>query len=770
MTEDKFQENLNKLISIQNWKLYDYQKDFLNNINNQEFKQFIILSETGTGKSISTFLPFFVHKLSKINKKLIYVAPLKALVNDIYKNLNSLIKNLDININLQKRTGDVSYKVKKNQLFKQPDIILTTPESLAVLFTKKESKEIFLNIDYLIIDELSEIINTKRGDQLILLLSKILNLNNKIKLISSSTHVKNNSYLENWISINGKTKIIRNNFEKKLEINLLYSKKLPNSGHSCDHVLEKIYQILKRNRTIIFVNTRAQAELLFISITKKYKDLKFAIHHGSLSKKIRLETEENMRNNQINAIISTSSLEMGIDWDTISQIINIGTPKGVNRLVQRVGRSNHKYYSVPKAFIVPTNKLEYFECQACINLIKKKKYDLIDEKIGSNDVLCQHLLILSCMYGFESKSLFKEIIKTYPYKNLKYSFFLEIVSFVFDGGYILNNYKKWTKLKKDNRNIYRVNDENNKRNIIMNIGTIVDTSNIRVTLGKKILGDVDQNFLNFIKKGDCFSFSGISVECINISADEIRVKKIKKKTLNVPVYWGGNLSLTKSLTNEILKIFEHNQFENYPSKLQIFLKNQEDKSTLPKQNLVLIESFPYKLGSYLVIYTFRGRQANQTITNLLTRTLSDNGYLPLNYILNDYSLGIFINSKIRDLEEIISIFFNTKFDNLNLMKTHLAKKTFKEISYISGLLPKSSIKKEKNYISSDNIFDTLIKYQPSHILLKITEEEVKKKFSQIGEIKSFFELKYKCVSLKSCSEFAWTLINEKPKLKIQSPI
>ena len=243
MSEDKFQENLNKLISIQKWKLYDYQKDFLNNINNQEFKQFLIFSETGTGKSITTFLPFFVHRLSKINKNLIYVAPLKALVNDIYKNLNSLIKNLNINVNLQKRTGDVSYKVKKDQLIKQPDIILTTPESLAVLFTKKESKEIFVHIDYVIIDELSEIINTKRGDQLILLLSKIVNLNNKIKEISSSTHVKNNSYLENWISINGKTKVIKNNFEKKLEINLLYSKKLPNSGHSCDHVLEEIYQI-----------------------------------------------------------------------------------------------------------------------------------------------------------------------------------------------------------------------------------------------------------------------------------------------------------------------------------------------------------------------------------------------------------------------------------------------------------------------------------------------------------------------------------------------
>ncbi len=163
-------------------------------------------------------------------------------------------------------------------------------------------------------------------------------------------------------------------------------------------------------------------------------------------------------------------------------------------------------------------------------------------------------------------------------------------------------------------------------------------------------------------------FSGISVECINISADEIRVKKVKKKTLNVPVYWGGSLSLTKDLTNEILKIFEYNQFENYPINLQNFLKNQEDKSTLPKQNLVLIESFPYKSGSYLVIHTFRGRQANQTISNLLTRTLIDNGYIPLNYILNDYSLGIFIDSKVRNLKEIISIFLILNLITLILWK------------------------------------------------------------------------------------------------------
>ena len=385
-----------------------------------------------------------------------------------------------------------------------------------------------------------------------------------------------------------------------------------------------------------------------------------------------------MRNSNINAIISTSSLEMGIDWDVINQIISIGTPKSINKLIQRIGRSNHKYYSIPKAFIVPTNKLEFFETQACLNLLLNKNYDLIEEKVGSKDVLCQYLQILACNYGFEKKKVFKEIINTYPYKDLKYSDFCEILSFVYDGGYILKNYSQWSKLVKDDSNNFFISNSLHKQNILMNIGTIVDSTNIKVVLGRKVLGEVDDNFANFIKKGDSFNFSGISLECLDITSEEIQVKKLKKKTLNAPIYWGGNLSFKKNLTQEILRIFSEGKYENYPKELREFIYRQKQNSALPMKNLVIIESFPHDFGTYLFMHTFQGRQTNQTLSHLLIESLSECGYLPLNYIVNEYSLGIFVQTNVTNFNKVIVNFYNNKLKKINFFETHLAKKSLKK--------------------------------------------------------------------------------------------
>ena len=296
----------------------------------------------------------------------------------------------------------------------------------------------------------------------------------------------------------------------------------------------KIYKKKKKKRTIIFVNTRAQAEILFMKLFSDHKDLKIVIHHGSLSKEVRVEAEQKMRNNLVDAIICTSSLEMGIDWVDIDQIIHIGTPKSINKLIQRVGRSNHKYFSTSKAFLVPTNKFEYFETQACINLLKKGTYDIIKEKKGAKDVLCQYLLTLSCNFGFKCKSIYKEILKAYPYKDLEYKKFLRIVNFIYDGGYVLNNYNRWKKLTKTKKGEYFISNNQTRTNILMNIGTIIDSELIKVMNGKKLLGNVDQNFINFLKPGDVFNFSGITVKCISIESEQIQVRSLKKKTDKFP--------------------------------------------------------------------------------------------------------------------------------------------------------------------------------------------------------------------------------------------
>ena len=404
MNDLKLPTKLISFLEKKDWKLFNYQINFLKNLNNSSISRFLISSDTGTGKTISLFLPVLIDNLNKQNTKIIYISPLKSILSDLYDNLKIIISELGLNIGIDKRTGDESSLKKKKQLENPNNIILTTPESLALMITKKESDKIFEQTDYLAVDELNEIINNKRGDQLALAISRILDFNNKIKLFSSSTNIANYKYLSNWLSFNKKTKIIKNKFSKGLKLDISLLDNTPDSGHSAHFAIDKIYRIAKNRKTIIFVNTRAQSEILFQNLFVKYPDMKIGIYHSSLSKKIRQETEQKIKNNEINSIISTSALEMGIDWKNIEMVINIGTPKSVNKLIQRTGRSNHNYKQISKSIIIPTNKFEYLESIALRNLIEKKSYDLVNEKKGSKDVLCQHILLISCHSSFSPKN------------------------------------------------------------------------------------------------------------------------------------------------------------------------------------------------------------------------------------------------------------------------------------------------------------------------------------------------------------------------------
>ena len=267
----------------------------------------------------------------------------------MFENLNKIVSDLNIEIRVGKRTGDDSYIYKKKQIEKPEEILLTTPESLALMLTRKEVDQIFQNTTYLAIDELNEIINTKRGDQLALAISQIINVNKKIRIFASSTNIQNFKYLSNWVSFKKKTKIINNKFLKKIKVDILVLKNIPDYGHSVDHALSEIYDIIKNKKTIIFVNTRAQCEILYKNLFLVYPDLKIGIYHGSLSKNIRMETEKKFKVSDINCVVSTSSLEMGIDWKNIDKIINIGAPKSVNKIIQRTGRSNHQYNSISES-------------------------------------------------------------------------------------------------------------------------------------------------------------------------------------------------------------------------------------------------------------------------------------------------------------------------------------------------------------------------------------------------------------------------------------
>ena len=760
--------NLKKIqekLALNNWSLYEYQKEFLKYQSQKKFRQILISSEIGTGKTITAFLPFFKNEINKTKKKVIYISPLKSINTTLKERLTELSLNLGIKCKIEKRTSDISYITKKKQLFNVPDILLTTPESLTLMIANANATSLLENTDYFIVDELNEFIASKRGDQLALTLSRINAINPKFEIFGISGTTSNKSYLINWLSLNGKTKIIKNNIKKKINIKIINSKNIPTSGHSSYCSLNLIKKVIQNKRSIIFVNTRAQAEILFKNLNLLFtNNYKIGLHHGSLSKEHRQKTENLFIKEEIDTIISTSSLELGIDFKNLDQVVNIGTPKSINRLVQRAGRSNHYFTGIPISYLIPTNKFEFLECVATKKLAEKMEFDSIETKYGSKDVLCQHLLLLACNEGLNPIKTFQEIKKSYSYSHIKYQEFLEIINFIRDGGYVLNNYKKWDKLSIDENGILRINSVKNKIKTLMNIGTIIDNSNFKVKLKTgKILGFVDDTFVLSIKCGDIFTFSGLNLFCKSINSDEIIVEIVKKKSFKTPIYWGGNLPLNPKISDEIFNTFIYKK--RYPIEIKNFINDQKKNSSIPKKEEILIENFPFNNGQYLCIFTFMGKQTNQTLSEILINFLKEkNNILTSDYTINEYSLALFLNKNANFKIKLLDNFFSKK-KKIDFLKTSIAKKIFKEISLITGLIDKKILRKQ-NFVNSDIIFDTLFKYQSDHILLKIAEEEIKKYFTEITQIDYLFKKKVTFNKIQKPSPFSETLIFQKEKNRI----
>jgi len=767
MNDLKYSKKFIDWLEEKKWKLFSYQKEFFEYVKKSKYRQYIISSDTGTGKTITSFLPFLNYFCKGIKKNILYISPLKSINSNLEDNLKKIVLELNIDCKVEKRTSDVPSNKKKKQLFSIPDLLLTTPESFALMIANPDALNFLENLDYIIIDEITELINEKRGDQLSLSLSKLNSINKKLFLIGLTATISNFKNLNDWLSLNGATKLISNKNKKKIKIDVLYSKKTPLVGHSPNFAIDIIKKKIIKKKTIIFVNTRSQSELLHNQLlTSLNPNTKVNIHHGSLSTKHRNEVEDNFSKGKLDVIVSTSSLELGIDWDHVDQVILIGTPKNVNRLIQRTGRSNHNHYATAKSFLIPTNQFEYLECISAKKLAEKMKFDSVPKRKGAKDVLCQHLLLLACGKGFCPKNTYTEVIKAFPYRSLSFNEYMEILEFVKNGGYVLNNYKRWNKIYLTPNGLYKINSFANRIKTLVNIGTIIDNSNIKILLNTgKTLGHVDDSFLTTIKKGDYFIFSGLNLVCLQISSEVVIVKKIKKKIYKTPIYWGGNLSLSKNLSDEILKSL-HNT-SNFPPEIKQFINYQISLSSLPKQNEILIEKFAYGKGTYLCFYTFLGKQTNHSFCLLFIEFLKKRKISTYDYTIEEYSFAIFFKEEQSLNLNTIKSFFKSDKLLINILDTFIAKKTFREISLISGLIEKKS-KNKKNLINSDIIFDTLKKYDPNHILLKITQEEVERFFSDKVKIDLLFNKKLIFKNLEKPSPFSMSLIYKKEKIKSHS--
>jgi len=756
------------------WSYYDYQLKVLEAVYKKE--DALVVSPTGSGKTVAGFLPTIIE--SDVYKKnvlyTLYISPLKSLSYDIERNLLNPINELGLNISIDVRTGDTNAYKKKIQLSKPPNILITTPESFALLMSKKEARNIFGSLKYIIIDELHNLIHSKRGDLLNLNLARINSFCPNLIRVALSATLKdlNNGLL--YFSAKKNAVIIENKEKKAMHLSIIKTKKeIPWVGYMPTYAINEIYNIIScLKSSIIFVNNRAQSEYVFQELWKKNnKKIKIAVHHGSLEKNIRLNIEKKMFEGKIQCVVATSSLELGIDWGSIDLIIQVGAPKGISRIIQRIGRSNHKINLHSRAILVPTNKFEYIECKACINAVAEFDIEEVAVKDGSLDVLAQHICGVASSEPFNLDILYKNIKTSYPYRKLKKKTFIQIINFVKDGGYSLKAYEEFSKIKKNSYGKFEMASSKFIKKYRMNIGTIIDSDLINIYLKNKKLGKIEEYFVQNLSIGDTFLFAGEVLEYVGVNLKGILVKKTKSKNPKIPSYTGGRLSLSSKLASRVIKLINNYKEYNFPKEIKDLLNNQTKVSSLPPMDGLLIETFSRFVGNkknnYLVAYTFQGRKTNQTLGIILIKRMESLGLRPLAFVATDYALSIWSIKKCSNINRLLEI--KSLLININqlLISTSLIRRHFKEIAIISGLIDKNypGHRKTERQIkfNSDLIYDVLNKYEKNHVLLNATKFEAMTELVDYNKISHYINNMKKNIvyhDLEKASPLAIPLILE----------
>jgi len=742
----KFQNWIKK----RNWALHTHQIDVL---TNSDRKAQLLIAPTGSGKTLSGFLPTLI-ELDRLNFSglhTIYVSPLKALAADIKRNLMIPIEEMGLNIRVEDRTGDTSAKTKRRQRIDPPQILLTTPESLALLISFPEANALFANLERIIIDEIHALVENKRGHQLLLAISRLQSISKNLRKLALSATVDHPQEIAGFISENDNNcPIIFAEPGPDPNISMLQTTASPPwSGAGATYAVPDVLeQISKHKTTLIFHNTRAQAEIFFHNLWLNNQDnLPVAIHHGSLDLAQRKRVEAAITEGELRAVVCTGTLDLGIDWNEVDLVMQVGAPKNIKRLVQRIGRANHTYNTPSKAIIVPANKFEIVECQAALEAVRDKDLDGEPIASGSLDVLCQHILLVACSGKILPAKLFEEIKQIGAYKNLTHEEFKECMGFCIDGGYALKRYEQWHRLKLDHSGNLILRDPRIANKIRMNVGTIQDTETLKVRThrrsGGKPLGEIEEAFAASLTKGDTFLIGGKIVRFESLREMIVEVTHNANKQPKIATFMGTKFATSTKLSDRILDSFENQSWKDLPADTVNWLNKQKEFSQLPVRNSLLIETFFRKSRHYLVVYGFAGRNANQTLGLILSKKLEELNLAPLGFVANDYATLIWGLEKV---ENPIQLF---KFSEIELgldkwfSGNALMKRTFKAVASVSGLIDRNlpGLRKSgrQTTFSSDILYDTLVKYDPTHLLLKITKDEAMKGLIDFSRIEEMFK-------------------------------
>jgi len=716
----------------------------------------LLVAPTGAGKTLAGFLGSLTelallpadrpHRLHTL-----YVSPLKALSSDVHRNLMGPVEEMGLGLRIETRTGDTPQSKRQRQRSFPPDILLTTPEQVCLLMASPYARAFFEDLACVIIDEAHALAPGKRGDLLALALERLRCFAPRHRRVGLSATIADPAVLARWIDLDCAIVTAAGGAAAIVDV-LDTDARIPWAGHSGRHAMGDVYAAIKSARTaLVFVNTRAQAELTFQELWRINDDnLAIALHHGSLDVEQRRRVESAMTQSKLRAVVCTSTLDLGIDWGDVDLVIQMGAPKGASRLLQRIGRANHRLDEPSRALLAPTNRFEVLECRAAKDAVAEGAQDALAARNGSLDALCQHIMGCACGEPFHSDDLYAEVIRAAPFEALSRADFDACVAFVADGGYALRAYDRFRRIVQDPKTqLWRARNPAIAQQHRLNVGAIVEEPMLDVRLtarmrrtragsegpgspgqgpalpGKK-LGQIEEYFIEGLSPGDTFLFAG---EILRFEALQETSALVTRATGHeapkIPSYAGGKFPLSTYLAARVRQMLaDRKRWRDLPDQVREWLELQRLWSIVPKAEQLLVETFPRAGKHYLVCYPFEGRLAHQTLGMLLTRRLERAGLHPLGFVASEYALSVW-GMQAMDGVNMDALFDADMLgDDLDawLAESALMKRTFRTCAVIAGMIARRQPGAEKTgrqvTFSTDLIYDVLRTHEPDHVLLR----------------------------------------------------
>ncbi|HEX6783345.1 MAG TPA: ligase-associated DNA damage response DEXH box helicase [Sphingomicrobium sp.] len=707
----------------------------------------LLVAATGAGKTLAGFLPTICELAESPSEGLhtLYVSPLKALAVDVQRNLIAPIEEMGLSIRVETRTGDTPSDRKARQRIKPPQLLLTTPESLSLLLSYPDAATMFENLRTIVVDELHAFAKEKRGDLLALSMSRLQKLAPGLRRVGLSATISDPDAYRSWLAPDADMELVDlvlgdPGAEPDLSI-LIPENKIPWGGHSGYHAIADVMRLIEQHRTtLVFSNTRGLAELIFQKLwDENDKGLPIGIHHGSLSVEARRKVEAAMSAGKLRGLVATASLDLGMDWGDVDLVIQMGAPKGSSRLLQRIGRANHRLDEPSKGILVPGNRFEYLEGRAALDAVDDGELDPEVFRPGALDVLAQHILAMAVAAPFQQSELLAEVRSAAPYAGLKDETFDEILNFIATGGYALKAYDKFRRLVPEPGGVWRIAKPIVAQQHRLNAGVIVEQPllSVRFKNGRK-LGTVEEGFASALAPGDRFFFAGLSLEVEQFKDTDIIVHASSKRG-QVVTYGGQRMSMSTHLANRVRHMLcDRNDWHRFPDDVREWLEVQSERSVLPEPHQLLVETFPHEGQHFMVAYSFEGWNAHQSLGMLLTKRMEKAGLKPLGFVANDYGLACYGLEPIKDPKALFSAdILEQEFVDW-VESSYLLKTAFREVAVIGGLVERQHPGKKKTgrqvSFSTDLIYDVLRRYEPEHLLLRAAWDDARRRMTELGRL------------------------------------